>query len=152
MRQSNKIIPCIWLTADGGHLSKVIEYYKNAFGENLKDGPIMPLGQTPSGNAEMCEVTIFGQKFSLMSTEKEHHPLNDAISLMINCEGQKEIDHLWDYFTREGKEAPCGWCSDKYGLLWQLIPENFGELMSRPNAFDVMMKQKKIIIEDYLKQ
>lgn len=152
MMENNKIKPCIWLSADGGQLSNVIAYYKDVFSENFQEGTIIPLGHTPSGNAEMCEFVVFGQRFSLMSTETEHHPLNDAISLMINCEGQKEIDHFWNYFTREGKEAPCGWCVDKYGLRWQVIPRNFGELMSRSHAFEIMMKQKKIIIKDYLKQ
>lgn len=148
---SNKIVPCIWLTADGGQLSNVIAYYKAVFDKNFQWGHIVPLGQTPSGKAEMCEVEIFGQKYSLMSTEKEHHSLNDAVSLMINCDDQKEIDHFWDYFTRDGKESQCGWCIDKYGLRWQIIPINLGELMSKPNSWKIMMKQKKIIIEEYLK-
>lgn len=149
--ENNKIKPCIWFSTDEGQLSNVLGYYKGVFGEDFQVGSIIPLGQTPSGNAEMCEVMVFGQQYSLMCTEKEHHSLNDAISLMINCEGQKEIDHFWNYFTRGGKEAPCGWCVDKYGLRWQIIPRNLGELMSRPHAFEVMMKQKKIIIDDYLK-
>lgn len=66
----------------------------------------------------MCEVEIFGYKYSLMSTESEHHPLNDAVSFMINCDDQKEIDHFWDYFIQDGKESQCGWCIDKYGLRW----------------------------------
>ena len=147
----NKIVPCIWLTADGGQLSKIIEYYKEVFNKDFQAGQIIPLGQTPSGNTEMCEAEIFGNKYSLMSTEKEHHPLNDAISLMINCDNQVEIDHFWDYFTQEGKESQCGWCIDKYGLRWQVIPKNLGLLLSKPNSFDVMMKQKKIIIDEYLR-
>jgi len=147
----NKIVPCIWLTADGGQLSKVVEYYKEVFNKDFQAGQIIPLGQTPSGNTEICEAEIFGNQYSLMSTEKEHHPLNDAISLMINCDNQVEIDHFWDYFTQEGKESQCGWCIDKYGLRWQVIPKNLGLLMSKPNSFDVMMKQKKIIIDEYLR-
>ena len=111
----------------------------------------MPLGETPSGNTEMCEVNIFGQKYSFMSTEIEHHPFNDAISFTIFCKDQKEIDKFWNYFTRDGKESQCGWCIDKYGFRWQVLPDNFGELMSKPNAWDIMMSQKKIVIEEYLK-
>lgn len=146
---NNKIIPCLWLTADGGHLSHVIAYYENVFDRNLQPGQIVPLGQTPSGYAEMCEVELFGQKFSLMCTEREHHQLNDAVSFMINCDDQEEIDHHWGYFTREGNEAQCGWCTDKYGIRWQIIPKNLGELMRKPGSWEVMMKQKKIIIQEY---
>lgn len=146
---TNKIIPCIWFNSDGGSISKVIEYYKNIFGVNFECGDIIPLGDTPSGNTEMCEISIFGQKYSLMSTEKEHQPLNDAISFMIYCKDQAEIDKFWNYFTLEGEESQCGWSIDKYGLRWQVLPENLGELMSKNNAFEVMMKQKKIIIAEY---
>ena len=147
----NKIVPFIWITADGGQLSKVIAYYKTVFNKNFQMGHIIPLGQTPSGNTEICEVEIFGQKYSLMSTEHEHHSLNDSVSFLVNCDDQNEIDHFWDYFTKDGKESQCGWCIDKYGLRWQIIPKNLGELMSKPNSFEVMMKQTKIVIDEYLK-
>ena len=147
----NKILPCLWFCTDGGNISKLIEYYKNIFGKDFQDGQIIPLGETPSGNTEICEVHIFGQKYSLMTTANEHHPLNDAMSFMINCEDQNEIDKYWNYFTQEGEESQCGWCIDKYELRWQVLPKNFDELMGKPNSFEVMMQQKKIVIEEYLK-
>ncbi len=147
----NKIVPSLWFNTEGGDIFSVIEYYRTIFGANYQAAQIIPLGDTPSGNTELCEVHIFGQLYTFMSTAKEHHPLNDAISFMINCEDQHEIDTYWQYFTQEGEESQCGWCVDKYGLRWQVLPKNFGELMSRPNSFKVMMKQKKIVIEEYLK-
>jgi len=147
----NKIVPSIWFSTDGGKLSKVVEYYENIFGKDFEGGEIMPLGVTPSGNTELCEVNIFGQKYSLMNTEKEHQPLNDALSFTLNCEDQNEIDKYWNYFTHDGTESQCGWCIDKYGLRWQVLPQNFGELMSKPNSWGVMILQKKIVIEEYLK-
>ena len=146
----NKIIPSLWFCADGGSISNVIEYYKCIFGSDFTAGQTMPLGQTPSGNTELCQVKIFGQNYLLMSTEKEHHPFNDAIAFTINCEDQHEIDKFWDYFTRDGRESQCGWCMDKYGLRWQVLPKNLGELMSKPNSWKVMMSQKKIVIAEYL--
>ena len=147
----NKIVPNLWFCEDGGNISKIIEYYKNIFGKDFQHGQIIHLGETPSGRTEMCEVNIFGQKYSLMNTAEEHHPLNDAISFMINCEDQNEIDKYWNYFTQDGKESQCGWCIDKYGLRWQVLPQNLDELMNLPNSFKVMMGQKKIVIEEYLK-
>jgi len=147
----NKILPCLWFCTEGGNISKLVEYYKNIFGKDFQDGQIIPLGETPTGNTEICEVHIFGQKYSLMTTANEHHPLNDAMSFMINCEDQNEIDKYWNYFTQEGEESQCGWCIDKYGLRWQVLPKNFDELMGKPNSFEVMMQQKKIVIEEYLK-
>ncbi len=146
----NKIIPSLWFSTDKGKISKVVEYYKYIFGVNFEEVYIMTLGETPSGNTEMCQVKIFGQKYSFMNTEKEHHQFNDALAFTINCDDQNEIDKFWNYFIQDGEEVQCGWCIDKYGLRWQVLPTNFGELMSKPNAWEVMMKQKKIVIEEYL--
>ena len=148
---NNKIFPSLWFCADGGNLSKVVEYYKDIFGDDFEEGNIMSLGKTPSGNTEICGVKIFGQKYTLMSTEKEHHSFNDSLSFSLNCEDQKEIDKFWNYFTQDGEESQCGWCIDKYGLRWQVLPANLGELMSKPDSREVMMSQKKIVIEEYLK-
>jgi predicted 3-demethylubiquinone-9 3-methyltransferase (glyoxalase superfamily) len=149
--ETNKIIPSLWFNTDEGILINVIQYYKNIFGRNFEEGQIIPLGETPSGNTEMCEVKIFGQKYSFMCTEKEHHRFNDALAFTINCEDQNEIDKYWNYFIHEGQAVQCGWCIDKFGLRWQVLPENFGELMSKPNSWEVMMSQKKIVIDEYLK-
>ncbi|MFB6340979.1 VOC family protein [Saccharicrinis sp. FJH62] len=148
--KQDKIIPSLWFCTQRGNITEVVRYYKTIFGEALQEGSIIPLGETPSGNAEMCEITIFSQKYSMMSTEQEHHSFNDALSLTINCKDQDEIDKFWNYFTNEGEASQCGWCIDKYGLRWQVIPENLGELMQKPNAFDVMMQQTKIVIEEYI--
>lgn len=147
---NNKIVPSLWFSSDLGKISNIVTYYKNIFGNNFEEGHIIPLGETPSGYSEMCEVKIFGQKYSLMNTAEAHQQFNDALSFTIYCDNQLEIDQYWNYFTREGAEVQCGWCIDKYGLRWQVIPTNFGELMSKPNAWEVMMKQKKIVIDEYL--
>lgn len=146
---SNKIIPCIWFKTDDGAISRILDYYKAIFEHEFNEGQIIPLGETPGGNAEMCEVKIFGQNYSMMSTEKEHHQLNDSVSFIITCEDQNEIDKYWNYFISEGKELQCGWCIDKNGLRWQVLPKNLGELMTKPNASEIMMSQSKIVIEEF---
>ena len=145
----NKIIPCIWFNFDNGQMSQIISYYKNIFYKNFEAQPVVQLGDTPGGYTEMCEVKIFDKRYSLLNTSEEHHPLNDSISFIIHCDNQEEIDLYWNYFTKEGKESQCGWCIDKLGLRWQIIPSNLNELMSLPNANEVMMNQKKIIISEY---
>lgn len=129
----------------------MIEYYKTVFNKDFQYGQITPLGETPSGKTEICEVKIFEQNYVFLNTAAAHHPLNDAVSFMIYCEDQSEIDKYWDYFTREGSESQCGWCIDKYGLRWQVLPRNLTELLSKPGSFKIMMGQKKIVISEYLK-
>ena len=147
--EQNKIIPSLWFSAENGQIKPILDYCQQIFDADFNSGPIIPLGDTPSGYAEMCEMELFGGKYMLMSTASEHHPLNDAISFMINCKDQEEIDKYWNYFTAEGNESQCGWCNDKYGLRWQVLPENFGMLMQKPNAWQVMMSQRKIVIAAY---
>lgn len=147
----NKLIPSLWFSATGDNISNILEYYKNIFNDVFEAGNITNLGDTPSGKTEICEVKIFGQRYSLMNTEKEHAKFNDAFALTIECDDQDEIDTYWNYFTKEGSEVQCGWCIDKYGLRWQVIPKNLGELMSGPDSWNIMMGQKKIIISEYLK-
>ena len=146
---TNKIVINIWFSAEGGEISKIIAYYKRIFERDFQEGQIIPLGETPTGNTEMCEVSIFGQKYVFICTANEHHPLNDAISLMINCKDQNEIDRYRDYFTSEGEESQCGWCIDKYGLRWQVLPENSGKLMSQPDSAEIRMKQTKLENNQY---
>jgi predicted 3-demethylubiquinone-9 3-methyltransferase (glyoxalase superfamily) len=147
--QAAKIVPNLWFHSEGGSISPLLFYYKTVFQDDFKAGGIIPLGETPSGFTELCEVELFGQKYVFMTTALEHHPLNDAVSFMIHCENQQEIDTIWDYFTQEGQESQCGWCIDKFGLRWQVIPKNLGELMRKPNAFSIMMGQKKIVIDAF---
>jgi predicted 3-demethylubiquinone-9 3-methyltransferase (glyoxalase superfamily) len=145
----NKITPCLWFHTQTGNISKVVEYYKNIFAENFRNEDIVSLGSTPSGNTEICNVYIFDVKYNFMSTEIEHNPFNDSVGLVLECKNQEEIDLYWDYFTELGKEVECGWCIDKYGLRWQILPENLEELMSKPNGYATLMNQKKIIIAEY---
>ena len=79
----------------------------------------------------------------------------EAISLTITCEDQEETDYYWNAFTANGgTESQCGWCKDKYGLSWQIIPKKLGEFLTSENtekrdyAMQAMFQMKKIIIKD----
>ncbi len=146
---SDKITPSLWFHEVNANVDLVVQYYKTIFNDNLREGEIIQLGETPSGNSEMCELEIFGQRYSFICTANQHMPFTDVFSLILHCENQAEIDKYWDYFSEEGEESMCGWCRDKYGLRWQIIPRNMGELLSRTGAVKVMMEQKKIIISQY---
>ncbi len=75
---------------------------------------------------------------------------NESVSFMISCEDQAEIDYYWEALTSDGgEESVCGWLKDKYGLSWQVCPQNMEELINKPNAFKKMMGMKKIIIADF---
>jgi predicted 3-demethylubiquinone-9 3-methyltransferase (glyoxalase superfamily) len=83
---------------------------------------------------------------------------NEAVSFMILCEDQKEVDHFWTSFTSSGgEESMCGWCKDKFGLSWQVVPKRFIEMMETgtprqtKNVMQVILPMKKMIIEEFEK-
>ena len=153
MKIQNKITPFFWFEKDA---KDIIKYYKNIF----KDFKIIKRNKfsgSPSGNVEIVEVEMVGFKMIWMITVGPFR-FNEAISLTINCKGQKEVDYYWSALTKNGgKEVECGWCKDKYGLCWQVIPEELGEVTTQKDkvkakyAFGQMMKMKKIIIKDLSK-
>lgn len=103
----------------------------------------------PAGSVQIVEFTLFGQPFKAMSAGP-HHDFNDAMSLMVSCESQAELDKYWDAIEKHGgRPQACGWINDKYGVRWQIVPTALIGMMSDPDkakarrAAEEMMKQVK---------
>ena len=72
---------------------------------------------------------------------------NEAVSFVVECESQQEIDHYWNNLSKDGgQESRCGWVKDKFGFSWQIIPQNLGSLLSKPAAMQALMQMQKIDI------
>lgn len=115
------------------------------------------MSETPSGDVEIVEVEIFGNRMSWM-TAGPYFKFNEAISFVISTDGQEETDYYWQKLTADGgTESQCGWCKDKYGVSWQVVPKQLGESMAQTDselakyASTQMLKMKKIIIKDLYK-
>ena len=112
-----KITPFLWFDKEAGAAAK---FYTSVF----KDAKIIStttLENTPSGTVEIVTIKLFGQEFQLMSAG----PLfkfNKAISFVVNCETQQEIDHYWEKLSAVPEAEQCGWLKDKYGVSWQIVP------------------------------
>lgn len=151
-----KIIPNLWFD---GNAQEAVEFYLSIF----KEGKIIKTTYYPSsveeGLAEFqlelagqiltIEFEILGMQLIAINAGPMFQ-FNEAISLMILCKDQQEIDYYWDTLTANGgEESVCGWLKDKYGLSWQVCPENWEELNRKPGAFQKMMGMKKIIISEF---
>jgi len=151
-----KIIPNLWFDKNA---QEAAAYYLSVF----KDGKIINTTYYPNSESEgladfqrdfagkvlTIEFEIMGMRFIGINAGPEFK-FNEAISLMIPCKDQAEIDYYWETLTSGGgQESVCGWLKDKYGLSWQVAPENWEELNKRPGAFKKMMGMKKIIIDDF---
>lgn len=80
---------------------------------------------------------------------KRDFTFSGAVSYMISCDDQEEIDYYWDKLSAVAQFEQCGWCIDGFGVSWQIAPHNMDILMKKPGAFFTLMGQKKIVIADY---
>jgi predicted 3-demethylubiquinone-9 3-methyltransferase (glyoxalase superfamily) len=147
----NKITPFLWFEKD---LPSVLDYYKNIFKDNAKVLEIGELQNAGHGDFQVGSMEIFGNKFDMMAAGPIFK-FTEAISFTILCDNQEEVDYYWGAFTGNGgQESVCGWCKDKYGLSWQVVPKKLLELQKDSNkeianyAMSQMMQMKKIIIKD----
>lgn len=104
----------------------------------------------PPGSVKVVEFVLFGQPFLAMSAGPLD-PFNHAVSFVVSCDDQAEIDRYWNALLADGGSAEqCGWLRDRYGLAWQIVPATMGEIMSDPDrarakrAADAMMKMVKL--------
>lgn len=125
--------------------SKVIStvYYPNSAKEGLADFQL-----NLAGKVLTIDFELGGTRFVAINAGPEFK-FNESVSFSIPCDDQKEIDYYYDKLSAVPESEICGWCKDKYGLSWQVIPKNMEELMKRPNAFAKLMKMKKIVIKDF---
>ncbi len=108
-------------------------------------------GPGPKGSLMVASFELDGQKFMALNGGP-HFSFTPAISLLVNCETQEEVDEYWEKLTEGGKEVQCGWLEDKFGLSWQIVPVAMGDLMSDPDpekskrVMEAMLKMKKLDI------
>ncbi|WP_144794305.1 VOC family protein [Microbacterium paludicola] len=102
------------------------------------------------GTVMFGELRLADQWFSMMDAGPDHDfAFDSGVSLEVRVADQEELDRYWDALTTDPEAEVCGWLVDRYGLSWQIVPENMGELMARPGAYEKMMKMKKLIIDDF---
>jgi len=143
-----KITPCLWFDSQAEEAAK---YYVSIF-KNSKIGNITRYGDAgaevsgrPKGSVMTVTFEIEGQEFMALNGG----PLfkfSEAISLMVKCETQKEIDEMWERLSQGGEEGPCGWLKDQYGLSWQIISPEWDE-MSRDKDVKKSEKVMKAILQ-----
>jgi predicted 3-demethylubiquinone-9 3-methyltransferase (glyoxalase superfamily) len=164
---SKKIVPSLWFDQE---TEEAINYYISTFnGSPHKgaDSKIVSITRYEKGmevpGAEQMEGKIItaifelnGQRFMAL----DGGPIfkfNEAVSFYVECEDQAELDYFWKRLSALPESEQCGWCKDKFGLSWQIIPKQMGELLGSPNrkkalaATNAMLQMKKIVIADLQK-
>lgn len=145
-----KIVPCLWFDTEA---EEAVNFYCSVF----QDSEILDVayygeaGPRPAGMVMTVRFRLEGQEFMALNAGPDVK-FTEAISLMVNCDTQEELDAMWDKLSAGGEEVECGWLKDKYGLPWQIVPTIWTELITGPdprraqNAMRAMCQMKKLDI------
>lgn len=126
----------------------------NFYGKIFKNSKIIRKVNDPEGKLQTVVFELDGQEFIAINAGPRFK-FTEAISFVVNCKDQAEVDHYWKELTADGgEESMCGWLQDKYGLFWQVIPTRLEELLASSDpavaarAGDAMLKMRKIVIAE----
>jgi predicted 3-demethylubiquinone-9 3-methyltransferase (glyoxalase superfamily) len=149
-----KVYPCLWFD---GNAEEAAEFYAALLPDSHVDKVWRTPADTPSGPAGMVltvDFTLAGQQVQGLNGGPDFR-FNEAVSFVIECDDQAEVDRLWDGLLANGGEpGPCGWLKDQFGLSWQVVPRRLNELLDDPDqerarrAMDAMLKMGKIEVAD----
>ena len=135
---AQKITPVLMFTGkQAGHCEEAIRFYASVFHDS-KVGDIMRYGSGDAPDAEgtvkFGQFQLEGQQFAAMDSARAHgFAFNEAISLLVNCETQEEIDYYWERLSADPRAEQCGWLKDKFGLSWQISPTVMHEMLAGKN-------------------
>ena len=148
----SKITPCLWFD---GQAEEAAKFYVSLLPDSRVDRVNRSPADYPSGKAGdvlTVEFTLAGQSFMGLNGGPEFR-FNEAVSFMIECGDQAEVDRLWEALIADGgSPVECGWLKDRYGLFWQIVPKRLQELMTDPDrdrakrAMESMMTMVKLDI------
>ncbi len=136
-----------------GRADEARQYYAEVFTGSML-GDVYRYPQTNDmfvkGQIMWSELQLAGQWFVINDGgPQQDFSFTEGLSLSIACRDQAEIDYFWEKLSAVPESEQCGWCKDKFGVSWQVVPANMDELMTRPGAYATLMNQKKIIIDEY---
>ncbi len=146
-----RITPFLWYAKEA---EEAAAFYVSIFPDSRINRVVSMPSESPSGppgSVKIVDFVLFGQEFVAM-TAGPLDPFNHAVSFVVNCKDQAEIDRYWDALLDGGTPEQCGWLKDRYGLSWQIVPTVLGEMMAERDpakakrASDAMMKMVKIDI------
>jgi predicted 3-demethylubiquinone-9 3-methyltransferase (glyoxalase superfamily) len=152
MTARTKIFPHLWYATEAEEAARS---YASIFPDSRVDRVTSLLSESPSGppsTVKGVDFTLFGQRFQAMSAGP-HHDFNDAISIVVLCDDQTELDRYWNALLQGGgKPQACGWLIDRFGLRWQIVPAALDQMMGDQDPVrskkvtDALLKMVKLDI------
>jgi predicted 3-demethylubiquinone-9 3-methyltransferase (glyoxalase superfamily) len=145
------ITPFLWFDKEA---EEAANFYVSVF-PNSKIGSVARYGEAGPGEAATVmtvEFELDGQRFVALNGGPQYK-FTEAVSFVINCETQDEVDDYWEKLSEGGEQGPCGWLKDRYGLSWQVVPTVLPELLTDPDpekaqrVMTAMLQMRKLEIE-----
>ena len=139
--KASTLAPAFLFSGDHyGEAEAAMDLYTSIFDNaHIKTINRYPESDTQSGKVMFAEFSLGGSPFIAMDGPGEF-TFNEALSILVQCDTQEEIDHYWNAFTEGGEESMCGWCRDRFGVWWQVVPSILGKLMSDPEKREKTIK------------
>jgi predicted 3-demethylubiquinone-9 3-methyltransferase (glyoxalase superfamily) len=142
------ITPCIWLN---GTADEAVAFWRSVFKDTriLEHSTNSDAAPGETGSTLVINFELLGSPFMVINGGPEF-PLSPAVSFLVSCKDQGEVDYYWDRLVEGGEPSQCGWLADRFGVSWQIIPERLGELLSDPDpgranrAMQAMLTMSKI--------
>lgn len=137
-----RISPFLWFDSNA---EEAVGFYLSVFRNSRRLDEVRAADDKgdPKGKVLTIAFELDGQKFTAINGGP-FFKFTEAISFVVKCDSQQEVDEYWNRLSTGGQEVQCGWLKDRFGLSWQIVPARLPELVRHPKAMEAMMKMKKI--------
>jgi len=139
---SPRITPFLWFDSNA---EEAVDFYLSVFKNSRRLSQLRNTGDAPGPKGGILTISfeLDGLRFTALNGGPVYK-FNEAVSFVVRCDTQQEVDDYWSKLTAGGQEIACGWLRDKFGVCWQVVPARLPELIQNPKAMQAMMKMKKI--------
>jgi predicted 3-demethylubiquinone-9 3-methyltransferase (glyoxalase superfamily) len=145
-RDFPRITPFLWFDSNA---EEAVEFYLSVFKNSRRLDGLRRVEDShgPKGSILTIAFELAGQTFTALNGGPMFK-FTEAVSFVVQCDSQEEVDYYWSKLTAGGSESQCGWLKDKFGLSWQVVPARLPELLKQPKAVEAMLKMKKLDIAE----
>lgn len=141
-----RISPFLWFDSNA---EEAVEFYVGIFKNSRRLDALRDMrSDAPKDSILTISFELDGQAFTAINGGPAHAQFTEAISFVVRCDSQDEVDYYWSKLTAGGTEVQCGWLKDRFGLAWQIVPARITELIRNPKAMQAMLKMKKLNIAE----
>jgi predicted 3-demethylubiquinone-9 3-methyltransferase (glyoxalase superfamily) len=141
-----RITAFLWFDSNA---EEAVNFYLSVFKNSRRLDEVRNTGNGPGPKGSILTIAfeLDGQKFTALNGGPIFK-FNEAISFVVRCDSQQEVDEYWAKLSEGGSEIECGWLKDKFGLSWQIVPARLPDLIKNPKAMQAMLKMKKLNIAE----